>query len=78
MTNLYFLRIDNDHLEDSTAFQSRQGAVRRFLIVARELARYGQECSASIHVAKNKDALNEYPDWVLALGPRGGAQIERA
>lgn len=78
LPRLYFLRIDNDYLEDAKAFQTKQGAVRRFLIVARELDRYGQACTATVHVARSKDELVEYPDWVLSLGPRGGARIEKA
>lgn len=78
LPRLYFLRIDNDYLEDAKAFQTRQGAIRRFSIVARELAQYGQECVASIHIAPTRDTLVEYPEWVLSLGPRGGVRIERA
>lgn len=78
MLNLYFLRLGSDSLEEAIPFQSRQGAVRRFSIVARELASYGQEIEASIHVAPTRSLVGEYPDWVLQLGPRGGVQVHRA
>lgn len=78
MPNLYFLRIGDDSLEEAIPFQSRQGAIRRYSIVARELASYGQEIEASVHVAPSRSLVGEYPDWVLQLGPRGGVQVHQA
>jgi len=40
MKNLYFLRIDNDSLDDARAYQTLAGAKRAFRIVAAELWRY--------------------------------------
>lgn len=48
-----------------------------FTYTARELARYGQSIEASIHIADNRDELDEYPDYVLSLGSRGGLVKER-
>jgi len=78
MKNLYFLRIDNDALEDARAYQTLAGAKRAFRIVASELWRYGQTCSASVHIAPRLSNAVEYPDYVLTLGERGGLQVERA
>lgn len=78
LPNLYFLRIDNDYLEDAKAFNTKTGAVAYFRRTAQELAQYGQECSATIHIAPRPDDVAEYPDFVLSLGSRGGVHIERA
>lgn len=78
MSNLYFLRIGDDSLEEAKAFRSRTDAVRHYTCVARDLARYGQDIDASIHVAPSRSLVGEYPDWVLQLGPRGGIQVQRA
>lgn len=78
LPNLYFLRIDNDYLEDSKAFNTKGGAVAFFRRTATELAQYGQECTASIHIAPRKNDVVEYPDFVLSLGVRGGVHIEKA
>jgi hypothetical protein len=76
LPNLYFLRIDNDYLKDSKAFNTKSGAVAFFRRTATELARYGQACTASIHIAPRMDDVVEYPDFVLSLGVRGGVRIE--
>jgi hypothetical protein len=78
MRNLYFLRIGNDYLEDSRAYQTKRGAVAAFGRVARDLARYGQAIEASIHIAPRPADTVEYPDFVLSLGPRGGVRVESA
>ena len=78
MQNLYFLRVDNDALEDARAYQTLRGAQFAFGIVAKELDRYGQRCSATIHIAPRMADVVEYPDYVLTLGPRGGVRTERA
>ena len=78
LPNLYFVRIDNDYLEDAKAFNTKQGAVAYFRRTAEELARYGQACSASIHIAPRMNDVVEYPDFVLSLGVRGGVHIEKA
>ena len=78
MKNLYFVRIDNDYLEDAKAFQTKTGAVAYFRRTAQELYQYGQTCTASIHIAPRLSDVVEYPDFVLSLGERGGVHIERA
>lgn len=78
MKNLYFLRIDNDYLEDAKAFKTKQGAIACYTETAQELYRYGQSCSATIHLAPSKDEVDEYPDFILTIGPRGGVQITHA
>lgn len=73
---LVFLRIDNDSLDDAVPFNTLRGAKARFRVVASELARYGQSCVATVHFARRRSELNEYPDYMLTLGPRGGVQTE--
>ena len=78
LKNLYFVRIDNDYLEDAKAFQTKSGAVAYFRRTAQELYQYGQSCSATIHIAPRRADVVEYPDFVLSLGERGGVHIEQA
>lgn len=73
-----FLRIGADYLEDARGYPSKAAAVADFLAEARELARYGQQIDASLHIARTAADVVEYPDYVLSLGPRGGLKMERA
>ena len=85
-SKVYFVRIDNDYLEDAKRFSTKQKAIDYFLSVASELNRYGQRCEGSIHIATKDDSgifdrfddLSEYPDFVLSLGSRGGVQVVKA
>ena len=72
----WFLRMGADCLEDALRFNTKTAAVCEFKQVAEELALYGQQIEASLHAARGRDTLNEYPDFVLVLGPRGGVQVE--
>lgn len=74
----WFLRIGDDYLDDAKRYSTRATAVWKFQQVAQELARYGQDIQASLHAAPSREALAEYPDFVLALGPRGGIQLQKA
>lgn len=72
-----YLRIDSDTLEEAQAYPSIKAAVDVYTATATELAGYGQECVASIHLAITREDLQEYPDFVLSLGPKGGVRRER-
>jgi hypothetical protein len=74
----YFLRLGSDDLEQARPYRTRAAAVAAYSYAARELARYGQELDASVHLAPSRSDLVEYPDLVLSLGPRGGVQVARA
>jgi hypothetical protein len=74
----WFLRLGADSAEEALLFRTRIAAIHKYQRVAQELERYGQELGASLHRAPNRYTLNEYPDYVLALGPRGGVSVERA
>lgn len=76
MTTCY-LRVGDDYLDDATRCPSIAYAKAEFMATAQELDRYGQRIEASIHIADSKDELCEYPDYVLALGPRGGLVCQR-
>lgn len=73
-----FLRVDNDFLTEAKPYPSKACAIDAFREIANELARYGQECTASLHIAESKEELAEYPDFVLSLGPRGGLRVVAA
>lgn len=74
----YYLRMGSDYLDQAVGFTTKAAALGEFESTARELDRYGQRIEASLHIADSKDALQEYPDFVLSLGPQGGLRCERA
>lgn len=78
MSARYFLRMGSDDLDQATRYRTRADAVAAYGYAARELAEYGQDLDASIHLAPTRAELAEYPDLVLSLGPRGGVRVERA
>ncbi len=73
-----FLRYAHEYLEDSIPFNSISDAKFDFENTAKELDRYGQHIEASIHIAKDVESLNEYPEFVLTLTPRGAIRCDRA
>lgn len=73
-----YLRMASDYLDEAKRYPSKRAAVEAFTDAARELNRYGQRLEASIHYARNREELNEYPDFTLQLGPRDGVRVERA
>ncbi len=77
LPGLVFLRVDNDSLDDARPFNTLRGAKARFRYIASELARYDQRCVATVHYARRRDELNEYPEYLLELGPRGGVVVSR-
>jgi hypothetical protein len=75
---LAFLRMGSDYLDDAAPYRTVTAAREAYAETARELGRYGQSIEASIHLADSRDALQEYPDYVLSVGPRGGIRMQRA
>ena len=73
----YYLRIGSDCLDQAERHSTLGDAKAEFLCSARELAMFGQPLEASVHIGKRKSELDEYPDYVLSLGPRGGLRCER-
>lgn len=78
MRNKFFLRLGDDSLDRAIAYPSRAAAIAAFRAVAVELAQYGQAIEATVHIAPTREAVDEYPDFVLSLGPRGGVRVDRA
>lgn len=74
----YWLRMGSDYIEDATPYRTKKDAVNAYKWAAQELAEYGQELTAAIHIADCWDDIVEYPDYVLCLGPRGGVIVEKA
>lgn len=73
------LRYQSETLDEAKGYQSKWAAVDAFEKTARELDRYGQKIEASLHLqGDGPDEYDEYPDYVLSLGPRGGLRVERA
>lgn len=72
-----FLRIGNDYLEDAERCKSIAYAIGEYRAVAEESARFGNEPpEASIHIARTKAELQEYPDFVLSYTARGAVKRE--
>jgi hypothetical protein len=78
MKTRYYLRLGADGLDQARPYRTRAAAVAAYGYDARDLAEYGQQLDASIHLAPTRAELVEYPDLVLSLGPRGGIRVERA
>ena len=74
----YFLRYQDDYLEEAEPYRTKTEAINAFQATAEELARYDQRIEATIHIADSMDDLQEYPDFVLTLGPRGGVRVTAA
>jgi len=74
----YYLRLGSDDLDQARRYRTRAATVAAYAYAARELAQYGQDLAASVHQAPSRAELDEYPDLVLSLGPRGGLRVERA
>jgi hypothetical protein len=74
----YYLRMGNDYLNEAARHATLRDAVAAFREVANELGRYDQRIEASIHIAAKRSECDEYPDYVLSVGPRGGVRCERA
>ena len=75
---MYYLRMGNDCLDEAERHATLRDAVAAFREVANELGRYGQRIEASVHIAAKRSECDEYPDYVLSVGPRGGVRCERA
>ena len=72
----YYLSTGN--LSEALLFDTLKDAKQAFKADAEDLARYGQRHEATIHIAESRVTIQEYPDYCLALGPRGGLKLERA
>lgn len=72
-----YLRLGDDTLEEARRYPTKAAAIAAYAETARELARYGQPIEASLHYARTRDALHEYPDYILSLSPRGAVRCER-
>lgn len=72
-----YLRIGNDTTEQAACHLTKASAIAEFAEAARELARYDQRIEASLHYAPSRVEIDDYPDFVLSLGPRGGIRCER-
>lgn len=76
---MYYLRYAEDSMEcpDICGYPTLRSAVQHYRWTAEELHKYGQECEATVHKARVRDEMAEYPDYALWLGPRGGVRVDR-
>ena len=74
--NFAYLVIGSDTLDQAVRHDSIRAASLAFQRVAEDLDRFDQRVEGAIHLAPSRDAIVEYPDRVLSLGPRGGLRVE--
>lgn len=72
----FYLVFGGDFIGDAVAYASKTAAVSAFADAALELDRFGQRIEAGIHKAAKRSEIDEYPDYALSLGPRGGIRCE--
>ena len=76
-----YLCFSNDPLDRAELCHSIKDARAVFEETVRELDGYGQRIEATLHrycrEIPGPVHAAEYPDYVLALGPRGGVQMGR-
>ena len=77
MSTVCYLRMGGDALADAEPCRSLAVARASYMAAARELDRYGQKITATVHIATSLAAAAEYPDYLLELGARGGLQSTR-
>lgn len=77
---IYWLRIGTDYLDDAVGYESKRAAIAAYREVVDEFSRFGNmPPDASVHITFSPaDDPDEYPDFVLSQGPRGGVRIEGA
>jgi hypothetical protein len=74
----YYLCLGNDTLDRAERCETVRDAILTYREVAEELSSYGQRLDATVHKAAKRSECDEYPDYVLSMGPRGGVRCERA
>lgn len=72
----YYLCIGDD-MDRAERCSTVREAILIYREVADELGRYDQRIHASLHKALKRSEIDEYPDYVLSVGPRGGIRCER-
>ena len=77
MSTVCYLRMGDDALLDAEPCNSLAVARATYMAAARELDRYGQRITATVHIAASLTTAAEYPDYLLELGPRGGLRSTR-
>jgi hypothetical protein len=78
MKHWYYLLLESDSIEEAIKCPSVRSAKTKYSEIARELDRYGQSIDATVHISASRSAIEEYPDYILSIGPRGGVRVERA
>lgn len=74
----YYLCVGTDTIEESSRHHRLADAIDAYRDVANDLGRFGQGIDGTIHRAAKRSECDEYPDYVLSIGPRGGVRCERA
>lgn len=71
-----YLCISGDSLDQARRYPTKTAAIGAYKAIADEITNYGNQApEATLHYARNRQQLQEYPDLALSLGPRGGVQF---
>lgn len=74
----YYLCLGDDSLDVAARHVTLRDAVATFRVIADDLGRIGQRIQATVHIAAKRSECDEFPDYILYVGPRGGVRCERA
>lgn len=80
MKTKYWMALSNGNSSfppEYVPFGSLAGARDAFRKTARDLIRFDQAVTATVHIAESEETIDEYPNFTFRLGPRGGLVIER-
>lgn len=76
---LVFLRIGQEHLTDVKPFFSKVAAIADYREYVDQCSRFGNTPEpASVHISSDYENVQDYPDYILEPGPRGGVKVEAA
>lgn len=74
----YIMRYADSPHDEPAPFDTLDAACATFMKRAGELRRFGQPVEAALYFVRYDGTRENYPDFALRLGPRGGLVRERA
>lgn len=76
---LVFLRIGQEHLADVKPFFSKAAAIADYQEYLDQCSKFGNTPEqASVHISNDYENVQDYPDFILERGPRGGLRVHAA
>lgn len=79
LPTLVFLLIGHEHFADVKPFFSKAAAIADYREYLDQCDRFGNTPDAAcIHISSDYENVQDYPDYILEPGPRGGVKVEVA